>query len=229
MSISVVIPVYAEEKIVALLDDLLARPDADGVEFIVVDGAPARDTLARIANPRVILRASEPGRAAQQNAGAALARGRILLFLHADTTLPQDAFTLVRRAMDDQRLAGGAFRLSYAEQTRGLAFIAAAANLRVGRTRVPYGDQAIFVRRDVFRALGGFAALPIMEDLEFMTRLRRSGRAIRILDAPVRTSGRRQLREGPVRCTLRNLALRLLYHCGVPARFLAGLYRRHGA
>ena len=233
MKLSVVIPVYAEEGIAALLDDLLHRPDAVETEFIVVDGAPDRGTLARVsacqaADPRVILTASPPGRGVQQNAGLRAARGDIILFLHADTLLPDNAFTLIRQAMHDPALAGGAFSLRYAETSPGLAFIATAANLRSGATRVPYGDQAIFVRRAVFEAVGGFRPLPVMEDLEFMTRLRRAGLPIRILAMPVRTSGRRQLREGLVRCTLRNLTLRLLYHLGVPPRVLAGLYRRHG-
>lgn len=228
MNVSVVIPVYREAGIAALLDDLLARPDASGTEIIVVDGAPSADTLARITDPRVTRLASPPGRGPQQNAGARAAQGDILLFLHADTTLPQGAFTLVRQALADPSLAGGAFSLRYAEASPGLRLVAASANLRSGLTRAPYGDQAIFVRRAVFEALGGFRDWPLMEDLEFMTRLRRAGLRIRILAMPVRTSGRRQLREGLVRCTLRNLVLRLLYHLGVPAGFLAGLYRRHG-
>ena len=233
MKLSVVIPVYGEEGISALLGDLLARPDAAETEFIVIDGAPARDTLTRVpahqsADPRVTLTASPAGRGVQQNAGARAARGDTILFLHADTLLPDNAFTLVRQTLHDPSLAGGAFSLRYAEDSAGLAFIAAAANLRSNSTRVPYGDQAIFVRREAFEAVGGFRPLPIMEDLEFMSRLRRAGLPIRILAMPVRTSGRRQLREGLVRCTLRNLTLRLLYHLGVPPRMLAGLYRRHG-
>ena len=234
MSVSVVVPVYREEAVAALLGDLLSRPDAAAIEVIVVDGAPDRDTLARIpahlaADPRLSLLSSPPGRGVQQNAGAAAARGDILLFLHADTLLPDNAVTLVSQCMADQSLSGGAFSLGYAEASPGLSFIAAAANARSNFTRVPYGDQAIFVRRTVFDGIGGFRPLPVMEDLEFMTRLRSRGHAIRILALPVRTSGRRQLREGLLRCTLRNLALRLLYHLGVPAARLAGLYRRHGA
>ncbi len=228
MNISVVIPVYREAGIAALLDDLLARPDADGTEIIVVDGAPGADTLARITDPRVKRLASPPGRGPQQNAGALAAKGDALLFLHADTILPPDALTLIRQTLADPSLAGGAFSLRYAEPSPGLRFIATAANLRSGLTRAPYGDQAIFVRRAVFEALGGFRDWPLMEDLEFMTRLRRAGLRIRILAMPVRTSGRRQLREGLLRCTLRNLVLRLMFHLGVRTEVLAGLYRRHG-
>lgn len=229
MKISVIIPVYREAGINALLDDLQARQDMDNAEIIVVDGAPGHDTLTRITASPITALPSLSGRGQQQNRGAEAASGDILLFVHADTLLPDQAFTLIRQALANPDIAGGAFSLSYAPARLGLSFIAAAANLRSGRTRVPYGDQAIFVRRGVFRALGGFASLPVMEDLEFMTRLRRHGHAIRILAMPVRTSARRHLREGILRCTLRNLLLRLLYHCGVPPSFLAWLYRRHGA
>lgn len=228
MNISVVIPVYREAGIAALLDDLLARPDAGGTEILVVDGAPGADTLARITDPRVARLTSSPGRGPQQNAGAREAKGDALLFLHADTTLPQGAFTLIRQTLADPSVAGGAFSLRYAEPSSGLRFIATAANLRSGLTRAPYGDQAIFVRRELFEGFGGFRDWPLMEDLEFMTRLRRAGLRIRILAMPVRTSGRRQLREGLLRCTLRNLVLRLMFHLGVRTEVLAGLYRRHG-
>lgn len=239
MKISVVIPVFREEGIAALLDDLLTRQDGDEMELIIVDGAPEHDTLDRITDhqvadlritaTRIIGLTSPPGRGAQQNRGAEAASGEILLFLHADTLLPVQAFTLIRQTLANPAFAGGAFSLAYAPATPGLSFIAAAANLRSRRTRVPYGDQAIFVRRSVFRELGGFAPLPVMEDLEFMTRLRRHGHRIRILAMSVRTSARRHLHEGVLRCTLRNLFLRLLYHCGVRPSLLVTMYRRHGA
>lgn len=232
MKISVVIPVYREKGIASLLEDLLRQiqieeASRDG-EIIIVDGAPEADTLARIVDKPVLRLSSPPGRGVQLNLGAAAARGDVLLFLHADTVLPENAFTLIRQTLHDTSLSGGAFSLSYEPRTPGLSFITVLANLRSRRTRVPYGDQAIFVRRSVFMELHGFAPIPVMEDLEFMTRLRRQGHRIRILAMPVRTSARRQLREGILRCTLRNLCLRLLYHCGIPPRILAGLYRRHG-
>lgn len=233
MKISVVIPVYREKGISALLDDLLRRIEADRTsgetEIAVVDGAPEADTLARIGEKPVTRLSSPPGRGVQLNRGARATVGDVLLFLHADTILPENAFGLIRSALHDTGIAGGAFSLSYEPRAPGLSFITTLANLRSRRTRVPYGDQAIFVRRQVFEELGGFSPIPIMEDLEFMTRLRKEGHRIRILAMPVRTSARRQLHEGIVRCTLRNLCLRLLYHCGVPPGILAGLYRRHGA
>lgn len=228
MNISVVIPVYREDAITTLIHDLLSRPDLGRTEILVVDGAPGHDTLQRITRPDIIGLTSQPGRAIQQNAGAAAATGEILLFLHADTRLPRNAFDLIRHVMRDSSLSGGAFRLDYASTSYGLRLIARAANLRTALTRVPYGDQAIFLRRSVFTDLGGFASIPIMEDLDLMTRLRRSGRSITLLHAPIRTSARRHEREGLLLCTLRNLTLRLLYHCGVAPENLTRLYRRHG-
>lgn len=231
MKISVVIPVFREEGIAGVLDDLLRRDDAgtaNEMEIIVVDGAPQRDSLGRIPDYPVLRLASPPGRGTQQNHGAAAASGEVILFLHADTILPEGGFTLIRQTLRDKSMSGGAFSLGYEPRTPGLSFLATAANLRSRRTKVPYGDQGIFVRKSVFTELGGFLPVPIMEDLEFMTRLRRQGHKIRILALPVRTSARRQLSEGLLRCTVRNLCLRLLYHLGVPPRILSHMYRRHG-
>lgn len=222
--ISVIIPVYHEASHITHHLRSLELPDA---EIIVVDGAPDQDTLAAIESANVQKIASPPGRGIQLNHGATQAKGEILLFLHADTTLPLHALDLIRRALRDPGISGGAFRLCYDSPRLGLACTAALANIRSRWTRAPYGDQAIFVRAEVFRALGGFAPIPIMEDLDFMTRLRRAGHAIRILDAPVLTSARRQEREGLLRCTTRNLLLRLLHHLGVSPARLARLYSPH--
>ena len=222
--ISVVIPVYHEAPRINHLLRSLSFPDT---EILVVDGAPEQDTLAAIDVAAVQKIASPPGRGMQLNLGAAHAQGDILLFLHADTILPAHGLDLIRRAQRDPAISGGAFRLRYDSTRLGLAIIAALANRRSRWTRVPYGDQGIFVRAEVFRGLGGFAAIPIMEDLDFMTRLRRAGHAIRILDAPVLTSARRQEHEGLLRCTTRNLLLRLLHHLGVSPARLVRLYRPH--
>ncbi|MHC1701951.1 MAG: TIGR04283 family arsenosugar biosynthesis glycosyltransferase [Humidesulfovibrio sp.] len=234
--LSVIIPVYREEaRIAALLAHLAGLPAPGGAEFLVVDGDPERRTLAAMPTEAALALASSRGRARQMNAGAAAARGNVLLFLHADTRLPPDAFARIQAALDDPGgadLCGGAFSLSIAPdggpENRppgpGLRCIAWAANLRSKLTRAPYGDQAIFLRRDCFEALGGFADIPLMEDLEFMTRLRRSGRRIRLLSACACTSARRWEREGLLRCTGRNLLLRALYHLGVRAQRLARFY-----
>lgn len=241
--LSVIIPAYREEaRIAALLAHVAALPAPDGVEVIVADGDPERSTLVAIPSgltlalislavvPLAVVPLATPkGRARQMNAGAAEARGDILLFLHADTRLPQEAFVLIQAALSDQGICGGAFSLAIEPEEKpagpGLRFIAWAANLRARFTRAPYGDQAIFLRRKVFEAIGGYADVPLMEDLELMSRLRRRGLRIALLGACVATSGRRWEREGLLRCTGRNLLLRALYHLGVPPGRLAGYYK----
>lgn len=234
--LSVIVPAYHEEaRIAALLAHVAALPASNGVEIIVADGDPECSTLAAIPSalslpllPLLPL-AAPNGRARQMNAGAAEACGDIVLFLHADTRLPQEAFALIRAAVADQGICGGAFSLAIEPEGKpagpGLRFIAWAANLRARFTRAPYGDQAIFLRRGVFEAIGGYADVPLMEDLEFMTRLRRRGLRISLLEACVVTSGRRWEKEGLLRCTGRNLLLRALYHLGVPPGRLAEYYK----
>lgn len=227
---SVIIPVYREEaRIAALLAHVAGLPVPGGAEILVVDGDPQQRTLAAVPEGAALSLAAAKGRARQMNAGARASHGDVLLFLHADTRLPADAFTRATACLADPGIGGGAFSLRI-EATEGAAgpglrFIAWAANLRARLSRAPYGDQAIFLRRDVFMALGGFPDIPLMEDLELMTRLRRSGGRIRILDAYAATSARRWEREGLLRCTGRNVLLRTLYHLGVPARRLAEFYR----
>lgn len=216
---------HEQARINALIDDLLAHRDP-ALQIILVDGAPEQSTLQAVLAP-VIKTVSEAGRAKQQNHGAKLAAGEILLFLHADTYLPQNAFQLIRQALQDPFLVGGAFDLSYDAHSWALKIIAKSANLRSRITRVPYGDQAIFVRRSVFEQLGCFAEIELMEDLEFMTRLRRQGHKIHIISEPVRTSPRRHLKEGILFCTLRNWLLRLCYHAGATPQVLASFYRKH--
>lgn len=243
--ISVIIPVYREgAAILGLLDHLSGLDGADAIEIVVADGwtptAPDSDPDNTLDHARVNARDSDTlaaippgaarglrtarGRASQMNAGAAAAQGDILLFLHADTRLPDNAFGLIRAVLADPTLGGGAFGLDIAPAGPLLRIIARLADLRSRLTSVPYGDQAIFLRRAVFVRQGGFADIPLMEDLELMTRLRRSGVRIRIARERVRTSSRRWTREGVLRCTLRNLLLRLAYHLGVPPERLTRFY-----
>lgn len=223
--ISVIIPVYREEHhIRSFLADLQQRPDPPS-EILVIDGDAKQRTLTAIDNAEIRRIPSLPGRGRQMNLGALHAHGDILLFLHADTALPPNAILRMGLAMRDRDIAGGAFSLRFASSRPSLRTIATLANLRSALTRVPYGDQGIFLRKDIFQRLGGFKEIPIMEDLEFMARLRRSGYRIRILPEAVRTSARRHHTEGVVLCTLRNLCLRLLFHLGVSAWRLHRFYR----
>ena len=167
------------------------------------------------------------GRGRQLNRAAGVASGDGLIFLHADTKLPSDALVSIGNAFCDPTLAGGAFDLAIDSPRRFFRLIERVASIRTRLTRIPYGDQAIFLRRDWFRSLGGFREIPIMEDVDLMRRLKRSGGRIVILPEPVLTSARRWEQEGILYATLRNWTLVTLFLLGVDARLLARKYRPH--
>lgn len=214
-ALSIIIPVLNEA---ARLPALLARlaPLRDGADVIVVDGGSADGSLeaARSAGWVRCLTAP-PGRARQMNAGAAAAAGDILLFLHADTTLPSTAFEDIRSALAEPRVVGGRFDVRLDNPRPIYRVVETFMNLRSRWTGIWTGDQAIFVRRAVFERLGGYADIPLMEDVEFTRRLRRAGpRAC--LRARVITSPRKWEREGALRTILLMWSLRFLYWIGVP-------------
>lgn len=225
-SISIIVPVYREEKTINLLlyslKDLFCSPDH---EIIVVDGSFQAESIKAIQVPGVRAVHSKPGRGAQMNAGAEAAGGSMLVFVHADTTLPAKAPELIREGLQDNNISAGAFSLGIDSERPCLKLVALAANLRTKWTRVPYGDQAIFMSRDYFFRIGGFREIPLMEDLELMTRIRKRKEKIRILPQKTRTSSRRWNNEGVFRCTLRNWFIRILYHLGFSPDTLKKLYK----
>jgi len=225
MTLSVIIPVLCEE---ALINDAISRlkgmASDDAVEIIVVDGSAERETIRVVSDSNVKGIASKKGRARQMNAGAEAALGDVLLFLHADTELPPDGLQRISRTRRAARFVGGAFDLAIDEQGPLFRIIERTASLRSRLTRVPYGDQAIFVKRDYFVAIGGYEELPLMEDVDLMRRIRRRGDKIFIIPEKVKTSGRRWKKEGVVRRTLRNRAIMLLYMLGTSPEKLAKWY-----
>jgi rSAM/selenodomain-associated transferase 2 len=220
-SIAVIVPVINEQE--QLATTLSHVPLAPGDELIVVDGGSTDETLniARKFTPTVL--SSPPGRARQMNLGAAHATGDILLFLHADTLLPPDSLDAVRRAMQLSRVAGGAFRLVIEPTTPALRLVAWGANLRSRFGRLPYGDQALFVRRSLFERLGGYANAAFLEDVILVRAMRRHGRLVLVPQA-VQTSGRRWLHEGVVYTTVRNNVIVGLFFCGVAPATLKRWY-----
>lgn len=204
--LSIIIPTVDEgERIGALLATLPRLPD---VEIIVVDGG-SRDGTAAIAREqgvRVLL--TERGRARQMNAGAAVSRGRLLLFLHADTQVPQGFVPRLLAAMNDRRVVGGAFALRFDERTAVLRCIEALAGLRARLFRRPSGEQAIFVRRRDFEALGGFPDQPVGEGMALLRRLRARGRLALLPEAAI-ASARRWCEHGVMRTMLRDQAMRI--------------------
>lgn len=219
--ISVVIPTLNEES--SLPETVAALPDGLA-EVVVADGGSRDGTceIARSAGCRVVQTGT--GRGVQMNAGAAAATGDVLLFLHADTRLPTRAAAEIRRALETPGVVAGGFRLRIGSDDPFLSLVAATANLRTRATRIVYGDQALFVRRDAFEAAGRFPDFPIMEDVALGRRLKRFG-AIALVDACVTTSARRWERENPLYTTLRNWVLVSLFLLGVSPHVLARWYR----
>lgn len=218
---SVVIPVLNEVEMVGSCLEAVRGAGTVPIEIIVVDGGSSDGTAERAAAEAAVLRC-ERGRARQLNAGARAARGETLLFLHADTLLPPGAFAAIAGALRDPRVVGGAFALDFRERFRGARLLAFGANLRARLFRLPLGDQALFVRREAFEALGGFPDLPLLEDAEFVRRLRGRGR-VRLLRERVRTSARRWRRGGAL-VTLRNWTLLALHAAGVSPATLKQWY-----
>ena len=161
------------------------------------------------------------------DAGAAAASGDVFLFLHADTTLDAGALAAIRRALADERVAGGNFTLRFDDEGAGGRVFALIYALQQRLLRVYFGDSAIFVRRAAFEPLGGFGTEPLMEDYAFVRRLEAYGRTCK-LRSIVRTSARRY-RGRPVRTFLRWMTLMLLYRLGVPPARLQRFYREHRA
>ncbi|MFL4982711.1 MAG: TIGR04283 family arsenosugar biosynthesis glycosyltransferase [Xanthobacteraceae bacterium] len=222
--LSIILPVLDEADIIADALAALAPLRQRGAEVIVVDGGSRDGTvdLARPAADRVI--ASPRGRAAQMNAGAALARGAVLLFLHADTRLPGNADALVLAGLERSGRAWGRFDIAIAGRSPLLAIVAAAINFRSRLTRIATGDQAIFVSRDVFAAVGGFPDIALMEDVALSRALKRISRPVCVA-AKVTTSGRRWEQHGVLRTVVLMWRLRLAYFLGAEPATLA---RRYG-
>jgi len=223
MRISVIIPVLGEEAIINGAIDRIRAVDG-AIEIVVVDGDPQGKTLKAVTGDHALLVACEAGRGRQMNEGVRAAGGDILVFLHADTELPANAFRSISSIMLKGRFAGGAFDLAI--DARGLIFrvIEWVASNRSRLTRIPYGDQAIFLRRDSFMRIGGYRDIPLMEDVDLMRRLKARGDRIFIIREKVKTSARRWEREGVLRCTARNWTVMLLYLLGFRPERLARWY-----
>jgi rSAM/selenodomain-associated transferase 2 len=226
VNVSVIIPALNEAASIACAARSAWKAGAD--EVIVVDGGSVDETISVAKAEGCELVVSAPGRAIQQNAGAARAVGDVVLFLHADNHLSPTAIAQACDLLKDRIIEFGAYRqqidaggLAYRLLERGNAW-------RVRCRGLPYGDQAIFMRRTFFESLGGFPEVKLMEDLLMMKKARRISWP-RLLDGPVHIDARRWQRHGIIRQTLRNWTLLTAYQLGCSPDSLARYYRPHDA
>jgi len=228
--ISIVIPALDEEASIARA--IRSCREAGPCEVVVVDGG-SRDRTVEIARARADAVIIAPrGRASQMNAGAAVARGGVLLFLHADTLLPGGSVPAVLGALRDPAVIGGAFRVRLVASAGAGRYVRAALGVtgrmigaRACVARAFTGDQAIFARAEAFRAVGGYPEIPLMEDVELSRRIRRAGKTV-LLPLRVETSGRRWEAWGPLRTVLFMWRLRIGYLLGMTPAQCAQAYGR---
>ncbi|THJ20512.1 MAG: glycosyltransferase [Nitrospira sp. CG24E] len=232
MHISVIIPTLNEER--TILGTLAHTASLGFDELIVVDGGSTDETPALVESYRLSPQASAlspiqwvtapSGRARQMNEGGKAGRGEILLFLHADTQLPDNARTMIETTMTDRLTVGGWFKVRFDRPSMWGAIISKLMNWRSKLSGIATGDQALFVRRQIFEQIGGFADIPLMEDIDFSGRLKRMGITVG-LTATVTTSFRRWEQHGPLQTILLMWTLRFLYWMGISAHTLSRWYR----
>lgn len=219
--LSVIIPTLNEERGIKETIDAARSPD---VELIISDGGSTDRTLAIASASGGRIVAGKKGRALQQNQGAAVARGDVLLFLHADTKLPEQYVEHIFQSLMDRQIVLGAFQFDTDLKTPAMKRVAYWANLRAAKLRLPYGDQGLFLRREDFFSAGGFPDVPIAEDLHLAREMARRGRVV-IAPAAAVTSARRWKQLGPLRTTLVNTLIAVGCLAGVSPHLLAPLYR----
>ena len=223
-TVSVIIPALNESANIAAAVESARNA---GVEQVIVSDGGSQDDTVEIAKKhgaQVIF--SDPGRAIQQNAGAVEAHGEILLFLHADCQLPADAVTQIANLITEGRASFGAFRQEIDASGWGYRCLSAGNAARVRYLGLAYGDQGIFVKRELFQQVGGFPAEPLMEEVVLMKRLRENGPAA-LLTGPLKVDARRWQSRGIVTQTLRNWCMLAAFQLGVSPKKLVQFYPRH--
>ncbi len=222
--ISIVIPILNEAiSLDAFLRNLSQQQRK--FEIILADGGSTdgtREVMNRF--PGIKHVRSGGGRGKQMNDGARQAQGEVLLFLHADTTLPANALLKIEETLADSSVAAGSFSLEFDHSGRFFKILSIFG--RINHPFFTYGDQGLFLRASTFRRIGGFKEIPVMEDVEIQERLRKIGTFIKLKE-PVFTSARRYLRNGPLRQHLLTTGVVLLYHLGVSPHFLGRRYYRN--
>ena len=222
-AISIIIPTLNEAESIATT--MKSAQAATGVEIIVADGKSSDGTGEMAKGLGARLLTITGGRAKQVNGGAMAASSDVLLFLHGDTRLPAGFEKHVLNLLNIPGTVAGAFALGIDGSEIGLRLVEKLANFRSRFFQMPYGDQAIFLKASIFRSIGGFPDIPIMEDFVFMQRVKKEGRVV-IAPAAVTTSSRRWKELGILRTTLINQVVLLAYFLGSDHKRLARWYRR---
>lgn len=227
--ISIIIPVFNEAENIQIF--LKQFESYSETEVILVDGGSTDSTRAKIlefsiGNPSIkLVTNNKLGRANQMNYGATLARGIILLFLHADTILPKNYQLIMPKILKQKNIILGAFQLSINSPKKSLRLVEKMVNLRSHFLSFPYGDQGFFITRDNFNRLDGFADLPIMEDFNFIQKAKQHGKIV-IADAAVMTSPRRWQKLGVIKTTIINQLIIIGYYFKVSPDRLKNFYHR---
>ena len=231
MHVSIVVPVLDEATIVrGFLEHL--RATAPGAEIIVVDGGSKDGTMAICQGLADRILQTTPGRARQMNAGAEIAQGVILWFLHADSRISANSLAAIERSLSDLRTAGGCFRLQIVPSRWIYRVRDVIGDVCVGLFRIGLGDRGLFCRKQCFSVIGGYPDQPLLEDADFYCKLRGLGR-VQLLAIKIQTSARRYEALGPIRTSLFYSFVMILYCARVPMslleRLIAWFSARDGA
>ena len=224
--LSIIIPVFNEAKIAKFyLEKLEKLESSKNLEWLIIDGGSS-DRTVEICQPFPVkvLISAQKGRAAQMNFGAKQAQGKILLFVHLDSELPSQFLTEIEQILNSPKIIAGAFKFQVDSVGFAFRLLEYLVNLRSRFFGLPYGDQGLFLKTETFRELGGFKNLPIMEDYEFIQRLKQQGK-IAIANTAIRTSARRWQKFGIIKTTLINQLIILGYYLQIPPQTLAKWYR----
>ena len=224
--ISIIIPVLGESSTInQTIGHLYHLKFSQYAEIIVIDGNPEMDTIRVIADSRAKKEVAKKGRGSQMNKGADIAAGDILVFLHEDTTLEHHALKSIIDVMHHKSVVGGAFDLGIRSRKAVFRIIEKTVFIRSRIMKLPYGDQALFIKRKFFYQIGGFREIPIMEDVDLIRRIKKNGGKMAMISSKVQTSPRRWEREGVLYCTVRNWILVSLFFIGVSPFKLARFYK----
>jgi len=224
MKLSVIIPTWNEEyTILQTIHSLQSQETSYPIEWIIVDGGSTDATVQLAESSQVTVIYSERGRAKQMNAGALVATGNVLLFLHSDSILSQGCLEELGKMMSKEEVVGGCFRLAFSDSNFLLDVIAWGSHLRAKLGKIMFGDQGIFVRREIFEVLGGFPDIELMEDLEFSARIKSYGK-IETVNKRIFTSSRRFRKGGIIKTFWLMQRIKWMYWRGVPPAVLKKYY-----